>query len=373
MPAFHYAIAGVLDDIDPHHPILEKALPSDRHNDEGGAPVLCGTYFEAATRFLSDHMGAVEAFVGEKAEQVHIILEKHGAFYHPARIVVNGADHRPLALNVAVCDRGSVTMEREVRGLGAVGAGAAAKDVPEVLATGAVRLGNKPPISCFLAPWFAGYHEFHWSRKSEETAGILVWDGFGKGSWLSQEDTKGLTEQASRILTLAYGYRDFHQIFPWHHAAGDFIVRCDENGVSVRLITVRHYGALTAMPPADADTGDRIEALLDFFWNLSLRMRLDRLDGIGDLFFAPDTVVPAIITGFLDALSEKGASDPEIAVVAEALPGIICGMGEDGVLESLESLVGTYHPDAPDIVIINKNLKRHSEKIYQVFCERAAK
>ena len=59
--------------------------------------------------------------------------------------------------------------------------------------------------------------------------------------------------QAAFILTLYYDVETFEQIFPWHHAAGDFVVKADEGAVDVRLVTARQYAPMIEpnddMPP----------------------------------------------------------------------------------------------------------------------------
>lgn len=93
----------------------------------------------------------------------------------------------------------------------------------------------------------------------------------------------------------------FSQIFPWHHAAGDFVVRFRDPGLDVRLVTVRDF---RPMFDAGATEAPRwfLEALLLFFLNLTIRMRLDRLDGVGDLVWADQWVLLAAIEGFFQGL-----------------------------------------------------------------------
>ena len=92
------------------------------------------------------------------------------------------------------------------------------------------------------------------------------------------------TPSRAAILTGYFDTRSFAQIYPWHPAAGDFIARIAGDGVAVRLVAARQYGPLVGPPDLPPE-----EALLFFFLNLTLRLRVDRLDGVGEVAWAgPD-------------------------------------------------------------------------------------
>ena len=73
---------------------------------------------------------------------------------------------------------------------------------------------------------------------------LVLWDGSPQPNYLSRQQTRHVYIEISKILTLYYNPRTYHQIFPWHHGAGDFVVRADGDRIEVRLVTVRQYGPL---------------------------------------------------------------------------------------------------------------------------------
>ena len=123
-----------------------------------------------------------------------------------------------------------------------------------------------------------------------------------------------LHQEAARILSRHYNPLTFEQIFPWHHAAGDFVVRIDAPELAVRLVTVRQYAPLFAHCVADAGpapAADGLAGLLLFLANLSLRTRVDRLDGVGDVVLAEASVIGPTIAGMLAGMAERGDSPPD--------------------------------------------------------------
>ena len=150
----------------------------------------------------------------------------------------------------------------------------------------------------FIAEWFENHHEFHLSPDASGAPAINVWRQNGEPQFLDPEKTDELYAQASKILTLYLDSRSFSQIYPWHHAAGDFVVDESQNPLSLRLITVRGYRPLLARK---SDCRDKMLGSLHFFVNLGLRMRVDRLDGTGELAWAGPQCLPGVIRGFVEA------------------------------------------------------------------------
>ncbi len=109
-------------------------------------------------------------------------------------------------------------------------------------------------LSLFLADWFEGFHEFHLSLDPlDGIQKLVLWDGSPRPNYLSRHQTRHVYIEISKILTLYYNPRTYDQIFPWHHGAGDFVVRVDGDRIEVRLVTVRQYGPLA--DPEDMSDG----------------------------------------------------------------------------------------------------------------------
>jgi hypothetical protein len=227
-------------------------------------------------------------------EHLSIFLEKHGAFYHPARLQLAMKNQTlSFVVNVAASNRGRHTLIREAAALEALQEQRPFGWFPRVYNL----VADDPPM--VLGDWFDGFHEFHLTRQPETNElAIVVWNGASDRCLLSERQAAMLYCNAAMILTACYDPVTTSQIFPWHHAAGDFVVRVEEEGVSVRLITVRDYGPMNGTPDALDNEREILEALVVFFLHLSFRMRLDRLDGVKEMVWAPDGCLEPMIDGF---------------------------------------------------------------------------
>ena len=189
---------------------------------------------------------------------------------------------------------------------------------PKVYGTGEIYLDDDLKVSLFLGQWFEGYHEFHISSEpANSSKKLLIWDPDCGGFFLSKNQTGKLYRQASMILTLYYDIESFNQIFPWHHAAGDFVIRIREDEIDLKLVTVRQYAPLfdhnDAIEEKEKSLQVIIEAILVFFLNLSIRMRLDRSDGVGNIVWSDDCAVKETVNGFYQALDSK----PQVPLIPE--------------------------------------------------------
>ena len=212
----------------------------------------------------------------KRSGRLSIFLEKHGAFYHPARLQVAVKDQTlSFVVNVAASTHGRKAISREVKALERLNDQRPFGWFPQVYSFASDEL----PM--FLGDWFDGFHEFHLTRRpdSDEPA-IVVWDGTATPCLLSEKQAADLYRNAAMILTACYDPITSCQIFPWHHAAGDFVVRVEGEGVTVRLITVRDYVPMSGFAAEPDNERSLLDALVVFFIHLSVRMRLDRLDGV---------------------------------------------------------------------------------------------
>jgi len=177
--------------------------------------------------------------------------------------------------------------------------------IPRVYWLGELPVAGEDPPVAFIGEWFGGYHEFHWSRDPVGRGiKLAVWDPQTGPRYLPDRQVPHLYSRAAEILTDLYNARTFTQVFPWHHAAGDFVVNDAEDPLDVRLITVRNCIAFIGTEgPPDEDT--IFQALLLFFLVTGIRMRLDRLDGVGEPLWAPSPVVEATTRGFFRALGRR--------------------------------------------------------------------
>lgn len=304
-------------------------------------------------------------------EEILTYAEKHGSDYHPARIevMVDGVC-ATFVMNVAVSARGKARLCNEFDVLQHLGRKYDFPFLPQAYFYGEASCSSghngeaDTSLPMFLADWFEGYHEFHLSVDSEDgSQGLVLWDT-DKGHYhLRPSHSSQIYRQAARILTLYYDVETFEQIFPWHHAAGDFIVKAAEESLDVRLVTARQYGSMM-----DRSEGvSAHEGLLFFLLNLSLRMRLDRLDGVGAVAWADDGCLDATLQGFLEGLrvhERKGMIDTGFV---EDFVKQCSSVTKGALSERFHALIDACDQAAPDMPVIRGHLKRHISRFHSAF------
>ncbi|OEU62805.1 MAG: hypothetical protein BA867_13325, partial [Desulfobacterales bacterium S5133MH16] len=298
-PQFKYFLSNKKNPAKKNSQIWTALLPMNRQQqpNDSGICVRHGDYFTAVryfleqdrseiiTRAVSQHMH--REVTSQEIEEIRIFLEKHGEFYHPARIetMLHGTAI-PFVLNVAISNAGKNCVQREYGLLKQLNEDFPFSFLPKVYGQGRVSIaGNE--IGMFLGEWFQGYNEFHISLDpADEKYKIVVWDHEHGNYFLTTDQVTNLYKQAAMILTCYYNVETFDQILFWHHAAGDFVLKCQNNRIDLKLITVRQYRPLSenniGSENKNPDAELILEALLVFFLNLTIKMRLDRLDGVGE-------------------------------------------------------------------------------------------
>jgi hypothetical protein len=381
MPIFHYHLPGTPQPLSAVADAWNTPLPLDRHSaqrpspEKTGSDLTQGDYFTAARHFLEANgfatlIGAVTGRRGQPAlledlREIHITLIKHGAFYHPALISVHGLGE-PLnfVLNAAVSEPGRQTIENEYAALKRLTKTGAGAHVPAVYGRGTVQTNTGRPLDMFLGDWFDEFHEFHLSRQtSSSPLKLRVWNNERGGFFLTENQTCELYRQASFILTACYNPLTFEQIFPWHHAAGDFVVRVDTTGITTRLITVRQYGPMfrdteILQNAADQQKQTMLGLLLSLL-NLSIRMRIDRLDGTGELVFSGDEAVLPVWEGFISGLQQSYSPWPFRENMASAFKTYLAGISVSKVYDLAQAAAGGFHPRTPERALIDPHLVDH--------------
>ena len=288
--------------------------------------------------------------------EIIVRAEKHGVLYHPASLeLVLGEGRLKFGLNVAFSETGRNWLKKEFSVIQKINTKCALPYLPEVYF-----FYEEEPVAFLLEEWFGGYHEFHISERVGGRRVMKLWE-FGRGYRdLSAEQSFEIYRQASKILSLYYDLGDFSQIYPWHHAAGDFIARVEDSGIDVRLTTARDYNPYMVFQ--EKETINPVIALFYFLLNLIVRMRLDRLDGVGDTVWAEDFCLEASVSGFLDGLRLKGELrnyfNPETEFFA-----LVKSFRPEDLKTAYSPLVDLYNGTG-DYPVITANFERHVEALY---------
>ena len=318
-PNFTFALSPEGPSLTARSDLWTAPVPGSRHavgrSPEVRSPASAmtyGDYFTAARQFLSlDRCRLLRDAVGKTAgrvvapgelRQVSVCLVKYGAFYHPAYVVAQvGGSTFPFVLNVAVSSNGRQMIAGEYRSLTCLNTRFGTSFWPRVFGLGEGRDLDSRSVPMFLGQWLEGYYEFHLSGETPDQRRVVMWDSVRGHRLLSREQVSSCLGLAARILTHAYNPLTFEAIRHWHPAAGDFVAATDEKEIGVKLITVRDYAPI--IEHRQPDIAAMLEGLLLYLMEISLKLRLDRLDGVGRIVCHSRQVVPAICDGFFQGVA----------------------------------------------------------------------
>jgi len=387
MPRFKFFLSSRKNPVREDDFIWSTPIPLNRHQSaitfepESDIFINHGDYFTAARNFLERDGYAIitqsvsqylhRTIAPEEIEEIRIFLDKHGEFYHPSKIEAVLQDVKILfVLNVAVTDVGKQCAQREYRLLKKLNTQYSDPFIPKVYAQGNVFTKmDQVETRMFLGEWFEGFNEFHMSLDPDDKKyKIIVWNHEHGNFFLTPHQTMELYRQAAKILTYYYNVETFEQIFSWHHAAGDFVLKCQEDDIELKLITVRQYRSMyennIVSESIEPDSELILEALLVFFLNMAIKMRIDRIDGVGEIVWSDDVALKGILKGFFEGLTLK----PEISVFAEPLNDCfrqhLLSCRRADFFDLNHAIVHTYPLQAPEVPVIRQHLGKHVEGLY---------
>jgi len=298
--------------------------------------------------------------------EVVIRSEKHGALYHIASVEIPGlGENSKLAVTSALSGSARRSLQEEygiLRQLSSI----APEHLPQLYCRETVSWETDRGGAQFfmvLGEWLDGYHEWHATEAPE--AGkqkVQLWD-YEKGSrFLADTESFELLRQAAYILTCFYDQASFCQIYPWHHGAGDFIVRPEPGALSVKLITARQYAPLVYFD--GEEEADRLVAAIHFLLNLGLRIRMDRFDGVGAPAWLDEFAVQAAVAGFFAGLGAAATTNRlRIGPVADFLE-IMQSFDARELVDMYGSLLQIYADEDPDdFHLIQARLPGHAAEL----------
>jgi hypothetical protein len=350
-------------------PVHRHAFSQTGRSDGMGPHLTYGDYFSAARSFLSqDDAALVRQAVGrytgrrvalEDLDRVAIFLVKHGAFYHPAYVEVSASDRRlPFVLNVAASSQGRHYLGLEYQSLARLNAELPQPFWPQVYGHGCGVCHNGRQLPMFLGQWLAGFYEFHLTTStSGDPCQVVVWDTDRSHRILTPSQVQQLARQTAFILAYAFHPLTFEAVLNWHHAAGDFVLKPAEDGLKVGLITVRHYAPMIA--PTDPDLGAVLDGVLRYLVAVSMRLRLDRLDGTGPMACYADEVVPAICRGFLEGLNHGCAARGLPDDLATAIRRFLCLHTEKELMPTACAVIASYPDHSDEWLLLQKMCQSH--------------
>ncbi len=262
---------------------------------------------------LRDFFGLICEFIQENLrdiEEITVRIEKIGAFYHVSKVEING--EKSLAVLFALSDKVTF-LEREFHLIRKLIKTRRKSFLPRPYFIKKLRIKDEK-ICIVASEWLKDFCEWHIGKDRD----LWIWDEKNGYFKATRRQKEAIYERCAYILTYYFDPETFSQICLWNHAAGDFVVKKEDERIEVKLTTVRDY-----RPVVYTERFPVITALLYLLLNMTLRMRKDREDGIGDLVFVNPQVIKPTIVGFLNGLEglclegilEKGIKKDLIALL----------------------------------------------------------
>ena len=338
-----------------------------------------GDYFSAVRDFILHDKGKQLVHLlthiwDKKVEledigKVIIRYEKYGSLYQIVSVEVFWQDRQiKFAVSTAISNEAKETLGREFDIIQHLYYQKGLPYIPRAYYKYMIGLQNKEMTETILmtmSQWFENYHEWHFSRDDNNVEHILIWDMEGY-RFASDYEADEIIRQSSKILTLYYNSDNYCRIYPWHHGAGDFIVKTGDESIDVRLVTIRGYEPIAF--PNNEEKADVLKALILFFFDTTIKMRLDKYEGVGETYWAGSSVLKAVLEGFLDALKIKDLEGDLSGLKIEDVIDKLMSFDKDGI-EALFSLcIDQYSMHDPsDYEVIQTHFKNHISELHQVF------
>ncbi len=330
---------------------------------------------------LGDYFRGIESFVRERGlsgraggeledgppEPLLIRSEKHGALYHVCRVEVRAGSRRSeFGVLTALSRPARETLHREFDLLAELSRRTDPPLLPRPFFRKEVTLGREgrqaSGLMC-LVEWLPGFHEWHLAPgPARDRPGIVIWDLQNGLRPASESECRSIFRQAARILTLLCDPGKQRHIHPWHHAAGDFVVRPAGDGVQLKLTTARGYPPI--IPFSEAGAVPLLFALVYFVLQLTVQMRLDRADGVGEPLWAGTPALEAALEGFLEGLAGLSARGRLSRAAAGDALGLLRSLSPEELLQLYAPLLPWYEQRSPaDFPLIRDRLPAHSVEL----------
>jgi hypothetical protein len=338
-----------------------------------------GDFFHLVRLFLLDRAGPVLTSLLSRIwgrdirlrdiDNVVIRYEKYGTLYQIVSAeIVSGSQKAKFAVSAALTTTAQENITLEYNLISYINTKTGLPYLPRVFCINSLDVekdSRVENVALTLAEWFEGYHEWHFSKDERGKDRIVLWDTEKGNRPASDQEAYAIIREASRILTLYYDVETSERIIPWHHGAGDFIVKTDSGNVDVKLVTARGYEAFTS---SDAcETTNPLWGLLNFFIELTTKMRLDKLEGMGDTTWAGSIFVTAAMEGFAQAMKTKETQGQCGPLTVADFIASAKALTQNEIEESINSKLGEYQArDTSDYEVIKTHLKEHAQDLVSV-------
>jgi hypothetical protein len=326
--------------------------PSEAHSS-----LTLGDYFGAVRQGLFELFNSPDPDLPVKGTPDRVIVrsEKVGALYHVASAqLFFGGRWVKLAVSAAFSEKGKACLNREHEVLGYLEKAFLLPFLPRIYRKSEVTLKGGHSFLLLLAEWLEDYHEWHLDSDQK----ICIWDAKRGNRTALERETFEIYKEASKILTLYYDTSTSRHIQDWHHAAGDFVVNTEGEKAQVRLTTVRGYEPSRLFQNGQFNPPI---ALVYFFLDLSMRMRLDRVQGTGEAAWAGEVCVEAVMRGFFEGLERRTGQSGHPVAEPDELLSLLKAFSEKELRKLFQPLLRLYREEGiQGLSMIRENLDHHA-------------
>jgi hypothetical protein len=339
-----------------------------------------GDYFDAVRGFVLLDNGQHLAYllthlwdtkvVIEDIEKILIRYEKYGTLYQIVSVEVFLHDrHEKFSVSTAISFEAKEVLDREFDLIQQLHYQKGLNYIPRAYYRQSINLLKEEMSETMLmtmAQWFENYHEWHFSRDDNNKERVMIWDMEEGYRFASDYEAYEIIRQASRILTLYYNTDTYCRIYPWHNGAGDFVVKTGDDAVDVRLVTVRGYEPIQL--PSGEESADSIKALMMFLFDITIKMRLDKMEGVGEAYWAEASILKAVLEGFLDALRTMELKGDCPGIKVDVFSDVLKSINEDEMIKYFSSYIDYYRTHDPsDYPVIQNNINDHAVDVHRIF------
>lgn len=336
-----------------------------------------GDFFEGIRRFVWQNQGRHLSHLLSKIqgspvtpgdiETLVLRYEKYGTLYHVISIEAGTKKNNwKFALSVAQFQEAREILDREFHLLGLLNQKFDYPYLPQAYLNDTLEIKkakNTETFAIALTSWFEGYHEWHFQGDKNKAETAAIWNMKKGFQSASKEELSEIIRLSTKILTLYFDTETYHRIHPWHHGAGDFVVKKDLKDIDVRLITVRGYESLASY--VHNDHLRSLEAVLLFFLDMTLKMRIDKHGGMGDPIWAADSVLPSLRNGFIEALQFKEQKRDLPAFQTSDVIRRLREFSKEDLYSKLAQLAAYYrYTDPVDFACIETHQKEHTTELH---------
>lgn len=303
-------------------------------------------------------------------DTIVIRYEKYGTLYQIASTdIISGDKNVKFAVSAALTPSARENIAIEYNLISELNTKTGLSYLPSVHFMDTQRIekdGRIETMVLSLAEWFESYHEWHFSKDEEEKSRIVIWDMGGGNRFTSELESFEIIRTASKILTLYYDVDTTKRIIPWHHGAGDFIVHTAFGNIDVRLVTARGYEPFSFQD--NSGPIDPYQGLLLFLMELTIKMRMDKMEGVGDTTWADNIFVAAAVQGFFQAMRIKEEIQGESgSFKVDTFIALIKALSQDEIEKLIHSQLDEYRAlDTSDCQVIKAHLEEHARDLVNV-------